>query len=126
METPVQRIIKQTSADELYRGSFQVRRRVAAPLRAFELGQIHFDAAHQGFDIHTQINRLVRQEFFHARAPELHRADGHLLLQFVVAGGDLNDALIKFPLLPVLLQPDLLERLVTLEEKPLVELIDAL
>ena len=71
------------------------------------------------------MRRAVRLELFQAGAPELDRADEHALLQFIIACGDLDDALIEKPVFAVIFEPDLFERLVTFEEKPAVELFDA-
>ena len=48
------------------------------------------------------------------------------MLQLEISGGDLNDALIKLTIGTVILEPDLFQRLVTLKEKLLIELLDAL
>lgn len=71
------------------------------------------------------MRRAVGLELFQSGAPELDRADEHALLQLIVAGGDLDDALIKKPVFAVIFEPDFFERLVALEEKPAVELFNA-
>src|SRR5688572_17525200 len=92
----------------------------------FDRRKILFHRLNESLDVEAQVNRPVRLDLLQAGMPQFDGPRRHALLPFEVTGGDLNDALVKFPFLSMLLEPDLLERLVTLEEKPLVELIDAL
>src|SRR5687768_17122050 len=92
----------------------------------FDRRKIFFHRLNESLDVESQVNGAIRLDLLQARMPEFDGPRRHALLPFEVAGGDLNDALIKFAFLSMLLQPDLLERLVALEEKSPVELIDAL
>src|SRR5207237_8357350 len=73
-----------------------------------------------------EVNWTIALDFCQSGAPELDGAHRHTSLPFEVAGGDLNDRLIKNSVFAVVLQPNFLERLVTLEKEFLIELVDAL
>src|ERR1044071_9638446 len=121
----MQRIMRRRSADEM-----NGRRLHGSPgaslLGALELREIRADGLDQRIDADPQVRRPIRKKFFQSHAPELERADGNALLELEIARGNLNDRLIKFPILAVIFEPDLFERLVAFEEKPVVELLNAL
>src|ERR671930_943755 len=71
------------------------------------------------------MNGSVSSYFFQTGAPKLERARRNSLLPLKIPRGNLNDPLIKHSILPVILEPDLFQCLVTLKEKLLVEFIDA-
>lgn len=102
------------------------QRRIASCLVGrFELRQVFSDALDERSQLNSQVIGRINLDLGKAHAPELDRPDENALFPFEVSCGNLDYALIEFPVLAMLLQPDLLQGFVALKEFPAVELFDA-
>src|SRR2546428_2439582 len=122
----MQRIMRRLLADEMNGWDLQSWRLTASFLESFDLGQVVLYRVGQSFNVDPEMNRPVARDFFQSSAPQLDGAGWNSLLPFEIAGGDLNDTLIKYSIITVILEPDFFQCFVTFEEELLIEFIDAL
>src|SRR3989442_15968729 len=90
-------------------------------MSGFKFRQLSFPRFGKPRDVDAEKYRTARVDLREPGAPKFNRAYRNALLQFEISRGDLDDPLIELPCFAVIFQPDFFERLMALEEKPLIE-----
>src|SRR6266496_2460030 len=108
-----------TLANEMNGGRAQCKRGVL--LIGFKFRQVSFHRFGKRRDVDAEKYRTERVDLREPGAPKFNRTYRNALLQFEISRGDLDDPLIELAGFAVIFQPDFFERLMALEEKPLIE-----